>query len=57
MRATVAGEVAVLYTDFTGERFDEAGKAVSMASRAIEVLRRGADGGWVLVVGDPSGRG
>jgi hypothetical protein len=34
-----------------------AGDVTLMTSRAIEVLRREADGGWLLVVGDPSGRG
>jgi ketosteroid isomerase-like protein len=48
VKSVVAGDVAVLYTDWhaAGER-----------SRAIEVLRRQPDGTWLLVVGDPHGRG
>lgn len=52
-----AGDIAVLYTDFTGEQRDAAGQATAMDSRAIEVLRRQADGAWRLIVGDPQGRG
>jgi hypothetical protein len=52
-----AGDIAVLYTDFTGEQRDAAGQATPLDSRAIEVLRRDADGAWRLIVGDPDGRG
>jgi uncharacterized protein (TIGR02246 family) len=57
VRAVEAGDVAILYTDFTGKRRDGAGAAMPMTSRAIEVLRRDLDGGWRRVVGDPNGRG
>jgi uncharacterized protein (TIGR02246 family) len=57
VRAVTAGDVAVLYTDFAGESHDEAGHTVAVRSAAIEVLRREADGRWLLIVGDPNGRG
>jgi uncharacterized protein (TIGR02246 family) len=52
-----AEDIAVLYTDFSGETRDASGAVVPLNSRAIEVLRRQADGGWKLIVGDPQGRG
>jgi uncharacterized protein (TIGR02246 family) len=55
VRATTAGDVAILYSDFTGER-GEAGQLTPMSSHAIEVLRRQPNGGWQLIVGDPNGR-
>jgi len=57
VRAIEVGDVAILYTDFTGHRRDAAGQLTPMSSRAIEVLRREPDGGWRLIVGDPNGRG
>jgi uncharacterized protein (TIGR02246 family) len=57
VRATTVGDVAILYTDFAGVRHDAAGRETPITSRAIEVLRREAGGGWRLVVGDPNGRG
>jgi ketosteroid isomerase-like protein len=56
-RCVTAGDIAVLYADFTGEQRDAAGQATALDSRAIEVLRREADGAWRLNVGDPNGRG
>ncbi len=57
VRCVTAGEVAVLYTDFDGEREDPSGEPIAINSCAIEVLRRQVDGGWKLIVGDPNGRG
>jgi uncharacterized protein (TIGR02246 family) len=56
VRAVVAGEIAVLYTDFSGTTRDARGETVPIRSAAIEVLRRQPDGTWKLVVGDPNGR-
>jgi len=56
-RAVAVGDVAILYTDFDGTALDAAGARVVLTSRAIEVLRRREDGTWVLIVGDPNGRG
>jgi uncharacterized protein (TIGR02246 family) len=50
--AVTAGDIAVLYTDWHGTIAGNEER-----SRAIEVLRRQADGTWLLVVGDPNGRG
>jgi uncharacterized protein (TIGR02246 family) len=47
-QAVVAGDTALLYTDWAGGE---------EPSRAIEVLRRQPDGTWLLIVGDPNGRG
>jgi uncharacterized protein (TIGR02246 family) len=57
VRAVTAGDVAVLYTDFEGESQGASGRPVPIRSAAIEVLRRQPDGGWLLIVGDPNGRG
>ena len=50
------GDVAILYTDFERTELDARGVPVEIHDRAIEVLRRQADGGWRLIVGDPNGR-
>lgn len=52
VRAVTAGDTAVLYTDWHGTIDGNVER-----SRAIEVLRRQPDGAWLLVVGDPNGRG
>jgi len=48
----VAGDTALLYTDWHGTM-----AGGEEHSRAVEVLRRQTDGTWLLVVGDPNGRG
>jgi hypothetical protein len=45
IKAVVAGDVAQLYTDGHG------------TAAGVEVLRRQPDGTWLLVRGDPNGRG
>jgi len=55
-RSVVVGDTAILYTNFKVTIGDTAGKPTEMKSRAIEVLRRQADGTWKLIVGDPNGR-
>ncbi|SRR6266496_2068242 len=52
VKEVVAGDTAVLYTDWHGTIAGD-----EQNSRAIEVLRRQPDGTWLLVVGDPNGRG
>jgi len=52
VRTVVAGDIAVLYTDWQITTAD--GEA---HSHAIEVLRRQSDGAWLLALGDPNGRG
>ena len=56
IRAVTVGDVALLYTDFEGTTLAAFGKTVEIHSRAIEILRRQADGTWRLIVGDPNGR-
>jgi uncharacterized protein (TIGR02246 family) len=52
VRVVETGGTAVLYTDWHGTVAGD-----EQNSRAIEVLRRQPDGNWILVVGDPNGRG
>lgn len=52
VKTVIAGDTAVLDTDW---QLTTAGGEEH--SRAIEVLRRQRDGAWLLVVGDPNGRG
>ena len=56
VRAVTVGDIALLYTDFQGTTADASGKTVEVRNKAIEVLRRQADGTWKLIVGDPNGR-
>jgi len=56
VRATVVDDIALLYTDFQGTSLDGSNARVEVQQRAIEVLRRQADGTWKLIVGDPVGR-
>ena len=57
MKAIAIDDIALLYTDFQGTRLDSSGNAVAAHYKAVEVLRRQADGTWQLIVGDPTGRG
>ena len=50
-------DIAMLYTNFKGESVDASGQATRIDQKAIEVLRRQADGSWTLIMGDPWGRG
>jgi uncharacterized protein (TIGR02246 family) len=56
VKAIGADDVAVLYTDFQGTAMDASEKTIDVRYNAIEVLRRQTDGGWKLIIGDPSGR-
>src|SRR5262249_26221138 len=56
IKAVTAGDIAVLYTDFDGTSVEPSGATVKARFKAIEVLRRQADGNWMLIVGDPNGR-
>jgi uncharacterized protein (TIGR02246 family) len=57
VKAVTVDDIAILYTDFEGTAVDPSGKTVEIRHKAIEVLRRQADGTWKLIVGDPNGRG
>jgi uncharacterized protein (TIGR02246 family) len=56
IKAISADDVAVLYTDLQGRTMDASAKTIDVRYNAIEVLRRQPDGGWKLIIGDPSGR-
>ena len=56
VRAVTVGEIAYLSSDFEGTTIDDSGRTVAILSKAIEVLRRQADGRWKLIVGNPHGR-
>jgi ketosteroid isomerase-like protein len=56
VKVITVDDVALLYTDFQGTTVDASGTTVEICHNAIEVLRRGPDGTWQLIVGDPNGR-
>ena len=53
----VGEDLAVLYNDWTGSMIGEDGQPMAMAGKAIEVVRRQADGTWRFIVDDPWARG
>jgi uncharacterized protein (TIGR02246 family) len=52
-----AGDVAVLYNDWSGTFTGPDGNEMPVTGKAIEVVRRQADGTWLFVVDDPWARG
>jgi uncharacterized protein YndB with AHSA1/START domain/ketosteroid isomerase-like protein len=56
VQAVTDDEIAQLSSDFEGTTIDDSGRTVAISSKAIEVLRRQADGSWKLMVGNPHGR-
>jgi uncharacterized protein (TIGR02246 family) len=50
-------DVAVLYNDWSLSATQPDGTRVADTGRALEVVRRQADGTWRFVVDDPRGRG
>lgn len=52
----IAGDVAVLYNDWTGSIRMPDGKELEVTGRAIEVVRRQADGTWLFAIDDPYAR-
>jgi uncharacterized protein (TIGR02246 family) len=57
VKVVTAGDIAVLYTDWRGTMHGPSGEGVEEHFRAVEVVRRQPDGSWLLIVGDPNGRG
>ena len=53
----VGEDLAVLYNDWTGSMIGADGKPTALAGKAIEVVRRQADGTWRFIVDDPWARG
>ena len=52
-----AGEdLALLYNDWTMSLAGPDGQPIEMQGKAIEVIRRQADGGWRFAIDDPWGR-
>ena len=51
------GDVAMLYNDWIATGVDASGKPVTLSGRAVEVVRRQADGSWRFVVDAPNARG
>jgi uncharacterized protein (TIGR02246 family) len=51
------GDIVVLFNDWVATGLDAAGKPVTLSGRALEVVRRQADGSWRFVVDAPNGRG
>jgi uncharacterized protein (TIGR02246 family) len=51
-----AGDVAVLYNDWSMTATGADGKVESSSGKAIEVVRRQPDGSWKFVIDDPIAR-
>jgi uncharacterized protein (TIGR02246 family) len=54
---TGGGDVAVVYNDWHLTATGPDGKPQESSGKAIEVVRRQADGSWKFVVDDPNARG
>ncbi len=52
-----AGDVAMLYNDWSGSSVGLDGTDSAISGKAIEVVRRQPDGTWLFVLGDPWARG
>jgi len=48
--------VAMIYNDWNGHGTAPDGTTFTMAGKAIEIMRRQADGSWRFVIDDPYGR-
>ena len=55
VRIVEAGGIAVVYNDWS-LRTTVGGTVVQRAGKAIEIVRRNANGGWLFAVDDPFGR-
>jgi len=56
VQAVSTDDIAMLHTNFEGTSKGEDGQPVQIGQRAIEILRRQADGTWKLIIGDPTAR-
>jgi uncharacterized protein (TIGR02246 family) len=50
-------DIAVLYNDWTGLLTGPHGERTEMSGKALEIVRRQADGSWRFVIDDPNARG
>ena len=51
------GDVAVIYNDWSGTANPPGSEAFPISGKAIEVVRRQADGTWKFIFDDPNARG
>jgi ketosteroid isomerase-like protein len=51
-----AGDIALVLNDWSGRGTDANGKPVDLGGKAIEVMRRQADGTWKFLIDDPFAR-
>jgi uncharacterized protein (TIGR02246 family) len=56
-KTVTAGDVAVLYNDWSMRATGPDGTPLATSGKALEVVRRQADGTWRFVVDDPFARG
>jgi uncharacterized protein (TIGR02246 family) len=56
-KVMTAGDIAVIYDDWTATMDGPEGGRVDLAGKAIEVCRKQADGSWLFVFDDALGRG
>ena len=54
MRA--ADDVAVVYNDWSMSAAGPDGVAISLTGKAIEIVRRQPDNGWLFILDDPFAR-
>src|SRR5215217_8228092 len=54
-RAFQAGDIALLFSEWTLSATDPDGNAVEMEGRTSDVARRQPDGSWLVVIENPSG--
>jgi uncharacterized protein (TIGR02246 family) len=54
-RACVAGDLALLISDWTIFEGEGLGRTVTAKGSATDVVRRQPDGGWLLVIDNPYG--
>jgi uncharacterized protein (TIGR02246 family) len=54
-KAFQAGDIALLFSEWTLSATDPDGNAVELAGRTSDVARRQSDGSWLVVIDDPYG--
>jgi uncharacterized protein (TIGR02246 family) len=54
-KAVQAGDIALLFSEWTLSATDPDGNAVEMEGRTSDVVRRQPDGSWLVVIENPSG--
>ena len=58
VKVVKAGDgLAVLYNDWNLSAKGRDGERIERAGKAVEVVRRQADGAWLFAIDDPYGRG